>query len=199
MKNMFRKKTYLIPVIAFLATALFAFRRPEHNIGHLQNLAGFRILNSNPHNLPDTGGRAVNIDSAQQCIARFAAVMKQHGFSDTAGQKVNIRIRRTSMITSGEVFDGKGLQDWLNNTAAQYQAAGKTLMISIQMGIYDSSYLNTYQSNPALRSKYLNRIAVFIIPYDGAATAPHQIHANIAPPPLPPGGGTGYDLGGIYP
>ena len=79
------------------------------------------------------------------------------------------------------------------------RADGQTLMISIQMGIYDSSYLNTYQSNPALRSKYLNRIAVFIIPYDGAATAPHQIHANIAPPPLPPGGGTGYELSGSYP
>ena len=196
---MFRKKTNLIPVIAFLATVLFAFRQPENSAGNLQNPPLSRILNSNPGNLTDTGGRAVRIDSAQRCIDRFEAVMKQHGFSDVAGEKVNIHIKRTSMITTGEVFQGKGLQDWLNNTATQYQAAGKTLMIKIQLGIYDSSYLNTYQSDPVLKNKNLDRIAIFIIPYDSAAMAPHQIRANITPPPPPPGGGTGYDLGGIYP
>src|SRR5664279_6526419 len=69
-------------------------------------------------------------------------------------------------ITTGETFDGKGLLDWLNFTATQYAAAGKTLMIKIQMGVYDMNYLNTYQPDPAKKTASNNRIAIFIIPYD---------------------------------
>jgi hypothetical protein len=124
--------------------------------------------------------------------------MKEHGFTDASGKKVNIRIRRTSMITTGESFQGKALLDWLNSTAAQYDAAGKTLMIKIQLGIYDSAYLNTYQSDPVLRNKNIGRIGIFIVPYAAAPPVQQGVHANVTPPPPPPGGG-GYDLGGIYP
>lgn len=145
----------------------------------------------------DTGGRIVNLDSAQACIDRYAALMKDHGFSDQAGQSVNIRIRKTSMITTGESFDGKNLQDWLNETATAYTQAGKTLMIKIQMGVYDMNYLNTYQPNAALRAASNNRIAIFLIPYDAASGQPVKA---LAAQPL---GGTqtggGYDLGGVQP
>jgi len=191
---MYPKHRNLLPVIAFLALILSsAFRQPDrHPSGHLLQQRLF--IANNP---ADTGGRSVNMDSAQACIDRFEQVMKEHGFSDVAGQKVNIRIRRTSMITTGESFQGKAFLDWLNTTAAQYDAAGKTLMIKIQMGIYDSAYLNTYQSDPVLKNKNIGRIGIFVVPYAAAPPVQQGIQANVTPPPS--GGGGGYDLGGIYP
>ncbi|MFI5124493.1 MAG: hypothetical protein ACHQDF_04150 [Chitinophagales bacterium] len=181
---------------------VFAFRKSgsgAQNQHHDWQLLS-HTLNTDPGNYLDTGGRAVNLDSAQLCINRFEAVMQNHGFSSKAGQKVNIHITRTSMITTGEVFRGKGLLEWLTSTAAQYDAAGKTFMVKIQLGIYDSAYLNTYQSNAALKSKNLDRIAIFLIPYDSAQAGQPGIHAMIAPSGnIPPPGGTGYDLGGIQP
>jgi hypothetical protein len=148
----------------------------------------------------DSGGRPVSLDSAQRCISRFEALMKDHGFSDKAGEKVNIHIKRTSMITTGEAFQGKGLLDWLTNTQAQYAAGGKTLMISIQLGVYDSAYLNTYQTNAKLKKANQDRIAIFLIPYDSAQGTGPVMHPMIAIPGAPPpNGGTGYDLGGIQP
>jgi hypothetical protein len=195
----------LLPIVLItgMALVLFAFR-PSDNISRnrpgQRSAASLRDLPS--ANIPDTGGRAVSLDSANACIDRFEAVMKNHGFSDVAGQKVNIHITRTSLITTGEVFSGKGLQEWLNGTAAQYQAAGKTLMVKVQLGIYDSNYLNTYQSDPALRTRNQDRIAIFLIPFDSLQEVQHKMKGNLAHPPPPPpgsGGGTGYDLGGIQP
>ncbi|HEY4155129.1 MAG TPA: hypothetical protein VGM24_06870, partial [Puia sp.] len=116
---------------ALMAAGLFAFRKPDN--GFRNRSFQTALLSGTPDKL-DTGGRAVNLDSAQKCINRFEAVMKQHGFSDVAGEKVNIHIKRTSLITTGEVFGGKGLLDWLTQTEAQYTAAHRTLMIKIQLG-----------------------------------------------------------------
>jgi hypothetical protein len=146
----------------------------------------------------DTGGRTVDLDSAQACINRYTALMTAHGFAKKAGLPINITLTKTSQITTGESFDGKGLQDWLTNTAAQYAAAGKTLMIKIQMGVYDMNYLKTYQSDPAKRTASNNRIAIFIIPYDASTGLSVK---TLAQPLGGTGtqGGTGYDLGGVQP
>src|SRR5664279_2434348 len=117
----------------------------------------------------DTGGRAVDLDSAQACINRYTALMNAHGFAKKAGQPINIVLTTTSQITTGESFDGQGLLDWLTTTAAQYTAAGKKLMVKIQMGVYDMNYLKTYQPNAAKRAASNNRIAIFIIPYDATS------------------------------
>jgi hypothetical protein len=195
------KSSILFLFIALAAGVVFAFRESDgaHQINGNQWQLLSRTLNTNPGNSTDTGGRAVSIDSAQHCIDKYATVMLQHGFSSVGGQKVNIQIKRTSMITTGEVFRGKGLLDWLTQTAEQYNAAGKTLMIKIQLGIYDSTYLNTYQSNAEIKNRYRDRIAIFLMPYDSAQAVPGGIHANAAAPAGSTGGGTGYDLGGIQP
>jgi len=157
------------------------------------------------HNLPlikkDTGGRMVNLDSAQACINRFPAEMKKHGFSDKAGEAVNIHIKKTSQITTGEAFSGKALKEWLNSTAEAYTAAGKTLMINIQLGVYDSDYLNTYQPNAAMRNNNNNRIAIFLIPYDSASPglAARALVTPNGSGGTGTGGGTGFDLGGLQP
>ncbi|MDP4129295.1 MAG: hypothetical protein Q8939_03965 [Bacteroidota bacterium] len=195
------KQIIFFLLLARTLGAALAFRKSDRDAQshhpEWQQLSS--MLNSNPGNNLDTGGRSVNLDSAQLCINRFEAVMQNHGFSSSAGQKVNIHITRTSMITTGEVFQGKGLLEWLTNTAAQYDAAGKTLMVKIQLGIYDSAYLNTYQPNTALKSKNLNRIAIFLIPYDSAQAGQQGIRAMVAPSGTGTSGGSGYDLGGIQP
>jgi hypothetical protein len=146
----------------------------------------------------DTGGRTVNLDSAQACINRFTALMTAHGFANKAGLPINITLTQTSQITTGESFDGQGLLDWLNVTAAQYAAAGKKLMIKVQMGVYDMNYLKTYISDPAKRTASNNRIAIFIIPYDASSGITVR---GLAQPQGSGGtqGGTGYDLGGVQP
>jgi hypothetical protein len=146
----------------------------------------------------DTGGRTVDLDSAQACINRFTTLMTAHGFAKKAGLPINITLTQTSKITTGETFDGKDLLDWLTVTAAQYASAGKKLMIKVQMGVYDLNYLKTYQSDPAKRTASNNRIAIFIIPYDASTGLSVK---TLAQPLGGTGtqGGTGYDLGGIQP
>jgi len=190
-------KPCILPFLVVLSIFLFSFRNTDK--AALRNIPGTAIPGSLMKMKTDTGGRTVSLDSAQLCINRFATLMKDHGFSDQAGQSVNIRIKKTSMITTGESFSGKNLQDWLTATAAQYTAAGKTLMINVQLGVYDMNYLNTYQPNAALRTTNNNRIAIFLIPYD--ASTGQAVHALVAQPNGSGGtqGGTGFDLGGVQP
>jgi hypothetical protein len=124
--------------------------------------------------------------------------MTAHGFAKKAGLPINITLTQTSQITTGESFDGQGLLDWLSVTAAQYAAAGKKLMIKVQMGVYDMNYLKTYISDPAKRTASNNRIAIFIIPYDASSGITVR---GLAQPQGSGGtqGGTGYDLGGVQP
>jgi hypothetical protein len=190
---MINKPTILL---LFLSIFLFSFRNTDKT-------SSYRIFNrtngaTRPEMLTDTGGRTVSLDSAQACIDRFAGLMQAHGFSNQAGQPIDIHLTTTSMITTGETFDGKNLQKWLNTTADQYKASHKTLMIKIQLGVYDLNYLNTYQPNAASRTASNNRIAIFLIPYD--ASTGHAA-LGLAQPQggAVGGGGTGYDLGGVQP
>jgi hypothetical protein len=138
------------------------------------------------------------LDSAQACINRFTALMTAHGFANQAGLPINITLKKTSQITTGETFDATSLLAWLNGLAAQYAASGKTLMLKIQMGVYDMNYLKTYQPDPAKRAASNNRIALFIIPYDASSGVAVR---GLAAPSGSGGtsGGTGYDFGGVQP
>lgn len=188
-------KPFIPSFLLALCFLLFAFLNAEARISSNHLIPSFtfnRIIKS------DTGGRTVSLDSAQLCINRFAALMQAHGFANTAGQPINITLTQTSQITTGETFDGQGLLNWLNVTAAQYKTAGKKLMIKIQMGVYDMSYLNTYQPSAKLRTASNNRIAIFLIPYDASSGVTIR---GLAQPQGSGGtqGGTGYDLGGVQP
>jgi hypothetical protein len=187
-------KPFLLFSLVLISVLLCSFRKPVNPVYSQLTCISLTITNAKT----DTGGRAVSVDSAQICINRFDSLMQAHGFADQAGLPINIRLKKTSQITTAETFSGKDLQDWLNATAAQYVAAGKTLMIKIQMGVYDANYLKTYQPNTTLQAANNNRIAIFIIPYD-AATG--QGARGLAQPMggTGSGGGTGYDLGGIQP
>jgi hypothetical protein len=180
-------------LLIFSPFFLFAFKNAKRNQLYYSNNAFHQEIRK------DSGGRTVSLDSAQECINRYTALMTAHGFSNPGGQSVNLTITKTSPLTTGESFSGKGLQDWLAATATQYAAAGKTLMIRIQFGVYDMNYLKTYQPNPAMRAANNNRIAVFLIPYD--ASSGQSVRALAAQPMggTGSGGGTGYDFGGLQP
>ena len=183
-------------ILSFFALSLFLFSFSKP--GTRSGIPSVKYLYAIPLSemKSDTGGRTVRLDSIQSCIDRYVTVMSQHGFTNHAGDPVNIRIHTTRLVTTAESFNGKNLQDWLNATAASYAAAGKTLMIRIQLGIYDANYLNTYQPDPALRAANVNRIAIFVVPYDAAT--PNQSLSALAAP-SGGGGGTGFDLGGVQP
>jgi len=205
MKNIHSKHAALLPVIALLALALTAFRQPGIRPGNhqIQDLASAGIRHHHPNSTSDTLGRPVQIDSAQSCIEQFPGYMKKHGFSNVEGEAVDLHITKTNIITTRQSFDGRDLLEWLSNTAKEYDADNKKLIIKIEFGIYTSDFLNTYQSDPELRKKYLGRVGIFLIPYDSTQLVnqglTNERKTNFGPPPPPPGGGTGYDLGGIYP
>lgn len=123
--------------------------------------------------------------------------MAQHGFTNPGGQTINLTIPTSSMLTTGESFNAQDLQKWLNATLKQFAGAKKTLVINVQLGVYDMNYLNTYQPNAALRAASNGRIAIFLIPAD-AATG-QVVRALVAQPNGSGGSGTGYDLGGLQP
>ena len=185
-------KPTILPVLLFFSIFLFSFRNIDHAVSNRSSTAltetGIKS---------DTGGRTVNLDSAQDCIDRFAGLMHDHGFADQAGLPIDIHLTTTSMITTGESFVGKDLLNWLTATSKQYKAANKKLMIRIQMGVYDQNYLNVYEPNNTSNN---NRIAIFLIPYD--AGTGKAVKNLIAVPNGSGGtqqGGTGYDLGGLQP
>jgi len=187
-------KPYFLRLLFLSAVLLISLRGLTKDITHFITVNRFITL---PVQKTDTGGRAVNLDSAQACIDRFAGLMKDHGFADQAGLPIDIHLTTTSMITTGESFTGTDLLNWLTATSKQYKAANKKLMIRVQMGVYDMDYLNTYQPNNTANN---NRIAIFLIPYD-AGTG--KVVKNLIAVPNGTGGtqqgGSGYDLGGLQP
>jgi hypothetical protein len=187
-------KPYFLRGFFFLTIIFLSLRGLSNSISQVAGVRHFSLV---PALKSDTGGRAVNLDSAQACIDRFAGLMKDHGFADQAGLPIDIHLTTTSMITTGESFNGKDLLNWLTATSKQYKAANKKLMIRVQMGVYDLNYLNTYQPNNTANN---NRIAIFLIPYD-AGTG--KVVKNLIAVPNGSGGtqqgGSGYDLGGLQP
>jgi hypothetical protein len=143
-------------------------------------------------------GRIVNLDSIQTCLKNYKKLMKDHGFSNPGGSPFTQTISTTAPLTTGMSFSGADLRDWLNATAAAYAQVGKTFSIRVEFGVYDMTYLNTYEPDPAQRVKKNNRIAIFLVPYDASSGQTLQPHANIAGG-TPSGGGGGYDFGGLQP
>ena len=193
-------KPAILPVCLLLSTFIFSFRTPYKTAG--SRIPAISRGYSELQLKTDTGGRTVNLDSAQACINRYAALMAAHGFSNQPGQPIDIHLTTTTMITTGESFNGKDLRNWLNATLQQYNAVHKKLMIKIQLGVYDMNYLNTYQPNAPSNAANNNRIAIFLVPYDAASgTAAKNLAAvaNGSGGTQPGGSGTGYDLGGLQP
>jgi hypothetical protein len=143
-------------------------------------------------------GRIVNQDSIQTCLKNYTKLMKDHGFSNPGGQPFTQTITKTAQLTTGESFSGTDLRDWIDATATAYAQAGKTFSIRVEFGVYDMTYLNRYEPDPAKRAKKNNRIAIFLVPYDASSGLTLQPHANIAGG-SPSGGGGAYDFGGLQP
>lgn len=191
------QKPFILYLFLFFTVFLFSFRNIPMESRKQPSSSSFIVIREKMET--DTGGRTVNIDSAQACIDRYPAFMLKHGFSNPGGQAFTSTLTKTSMLTTGESFNGQDLQNWLNATLAQYSAAGKTLVINVELGVYDLNYLKTYEPNATKKSANNGRIAIFLIPAD--ASTGQVVRALVAQPNGSggSGGGTGYDLGGLQP
>ncbi len=172
------QKPSILHLLFFLSVFLFSFRNADKESRNLKTAHSLIAIRNEM--VTDTGGRTVNIDSAMTCINNFPAFMAQHGFTNPGGQTINLTIPTSSMLTTGESFNGKDLQKWLNATITQYANAGKTLVINVQLGVYDMNYLKTYQPNAAKRAASNGRIAIFLIPAD--ASTGQVVRALVAQP-----------------
>jgi hypothetical protein len=188
------KKPFIRCSLLFFTVILFSFRNTDKTSGHLLTSASDFTARQNHL---DTG-RIVNMDSIQTCLANYKKLMKSHGFSNPGGQPFNKTIAITDQLTTGESFSGKDLRDWLDATADSYSRAGQTLSIRIEFGVYDMTYLNTYEPNAAKRAKSNNRIAIFLIPYDASSGTTLEPHA-MAATSTTAGSGGAYDFGGLQP
>jgi hypothetical protein len=178
----------------FFSVFLFSFRnidKPSGNVCLNSSYAALKEIRV------DTG-RIVNQDSIQTCLKNYKKLMKDHGFSNPGGQPFTQTIATTAQLTTGVSFSGTDLRDWLDATAAAYAQAGKTFSIRVEFGVYDMTYLNRYEPDPAKRAKKNNRIAIFLVPYDASSGITLQPHANVAGG-TPSGGGGAYDFGGLQP
>ncbi|HEX3768620.1 MAG TPA: hypothetical protein VHT72_09600 [Puia sp.] len=178
----------------FFSVFLFSFRpigKPSDKIwpGHTVTA---------PKEIHTDTGRIVNQDSIQTCLSNYRKLMKNHGFSNPGGQPFTQTITTTAQLTTGVSFSGTDLRDWIDATAAAYAQAGKTFSIRVEFGVYDMTYLNRYEPNPATRAKKNNRIAIFLVPYDASSGITLQPHANVAGG-TPSGGGGAYDFGWLQP
>ena len=191
------QKPSILYLFLFLTVFLFSFRNIPVESRRQPSFNSLVVVQSKMET--DTGGRTVNIDSAQACIDRYPAFMLKHGFSNPGGQAFTSTLTKTSMLTTGESFNGQDLQNWLTATLAQYASAGKTLVINVELGVYDLNYLKTYEPNATKKSANNGRIAIFLIPAD--ASTGQVVRALVAQPSGSggSGGGTGYDLGGLQP
>lgn len=185
-----------IPCSLLLISAfLFSFRNPENNMSP-------DLLSGTTYAQMDTG-RIVNADSIQPCLDNYKILMAKHAFSDPGGQPFGKKIALTDKLTTGESFSGKDLRAWLDATDDEYTSQGKILSIRIEFGVYDMTYLNTYEPNAARRAKSNNRIAVFLVPYDAASGVSLKTHVMAAATATPAGGsgsgGGAYDFGGLQP
>jgi hypothetical protein len=188
------QKPSILYYILFFSVFLFSFRSIDKTLGK-------QFLSSSTYvrqvNRLDTG-RIVNLDSIQTCLANYKRLMKNHGFSNPGGQPFNNTITKTAQLTTGESFSGKDLRDWLDATADAYIQAGQTLSIRIEFGVYDMTYLNTYEPDASKRAKSNNRTAIFLIPYDASSGKTLQPHAMIVSGTTSGSGGA-YDFGGLQP
>ena len=191
------QKPSILYLCLFFTVFLFSFRNIPMESRRQPSSNSFIVIQQKMET--DTGGRTVNIDSALACIDRYPAFMLKHGFSNPGGQAFTSTLTKTSMLTTGESFNGQDLQNWLTATLAQYSAAGKTLVINVELGVYDLNYLKTYEPNATKKSSNNGRIAIFLIPAD--ASTGKVVRALVAQPNGSggSGGGTGYDLGGLQP
>jgi hypothetical protein len=188
------RKPSILCTILFSSVFLFSFKNINKPSG-IERLSRTYAATKEIH--LDTG-RIVSQDSIQTCLKNYKKLMKDHGFSNPGGQPFTQTITTTAQLTTGESFSGSDLRDWLNATATAYAQAGKTFSIRIEFGVYDMTYLNRYEPDPAKRAKKNNRVAVFLIPYDASSGVTLQPHANIAGG-TPSGGGGAYDFGGLQP
>jgi len=187
-------KPSILCTLLLFSVFLFSFRKIDtYSVN--KSLDGSFVTQKKMH--LDTG-RIVSQDSIQQCLKNYRKLMKDHGFSNPGGQPFTQTITATAQLTTGESFSGADLRDWLDATAAAYTQAGKTFSIRVEFGVYDMTYLNTYEPDPARRAKKNNRIAIFLVPYDASSGETLQPHANITGG-APSGGGGAYDFGGLQP
>jgi hypothetical protein len=187
-------KPSILCTFLFFSVFLFSFRNIDKSSGKEELNSSY---NAQKGIRLDTG-RIVNQDSIQTCLKNYKKLMKDHGFSNPGGQPYTSTITTTTQLTTGESFSGTDLRDWLDATAAAYTQVGKTFSIRVEFGAYDMTYLNRYEPDPAKRAKKLNRIAIFLVPYDTSSGQTLQPHANIAGG-TPSGGGGAYDFGGLQP
>jgi hypothetical protein len=136
------------------------------------------------------GGHSVPWSYIQPCIDAYTDTMKRYGITaDSPRVKITKCPDSTYFITSSESFRADSLMAYLNAQIQKYDPQGKgaNLNFVIYPGIRTGSLLSAFSGTGGA-----GRITFFIVP-DTSGTGPKRALA------ADPGGGSGYEVGGLQP
>ena len=122
----------------------------------------------------NNGGHTVNIDTALLCIASFSTEMWKNRIIDIEKTKLNNGTVlypadvKPRMITTAEVFGGKDLLKWMEETIYNLDnTGGEKVGFKLAFGVYTEALLNffnKYSDSVKQKTKRRDRITIFIIP-----------------------------------
>lgn len=193
------KRTILSATLAFLSVAFFSCSNgggtkagADTTAAPAKALATDSIAQHFHHG----GGQPVPITDIQPCLDAYVKVMAEYGITaDSPAVPIKKCPQTTYRITTTEGLTYVTLRHWLDSVVNALDSAGQgsNVWLKIQPGIQTQQFVTGIGAD----ASRTGRISFFIVPaLIDSTKAPATAKAAA---PNDPGGGTGYEVGGLQP
>ena len=187
-------RTILAGSLALLSLAFFSCSNGGSKTGGADSTAPATAkiaLDSMAQHFPHGGGHSVPVESIQQCLDAYVQIMATYGITaDSPAVPIKKCPPMTYRITTVEGLTYATFRAWLDSVVNAIDSAGhgSNVWLKIQPGINTQQFVTGVGLDPSRTG----RITYFIVP---ALIDSSKAQAQ----PNNPGGGTGYDVGGLQP
>ncbi|HEV2478591.1 MAG TPA: hypothetical protein VGS79_02960 [Puia sp.] len=187
-------RTILAGTLALLSVAFFSCSDGGNKNATDTTAAGTTAktaiaLDSAALNFPHGGGQPVPMANIQPCLDAYAKVMASYGISaDSPSVPITKCPPMTYRITTTEGLTYASFRSWLDSVVAVIDPVGKgsNVWLKIQPGICTQQFVTAMGAN----ASRTGRISYFIVP---ALIDSSKAQSNN------PGGGNGFEIGGLQP
>lgn len=188
-------RTILAGSLALLSVAFFSCSNGGNKNGGADTTASAATaknaiaLDSGALNFPQGGGQRVPMANIQPCLDAYANVMATYGITaDSPSVPITKCPQMTYRITTTEGLTYASFRSWLDSVVAVIDPVGKgsNVWLKIQPGICTQQFVTAMGANPSRTG----RISYFIVP---ALIDSSKVQSNS------PGGGDGFEIGGLQP